>query len=237
MKVAVCVRQGLDGEINPFDASAYECALKIPDAEITLLSMGVEKTKDLLLSLTRLGAKTAILLSDKAFAGADTLATAYTLSMAMRKLQPDLVVCGRQTLVGDTGQTGPMLAELAGYELITNVMSLEVNAEGISAKTREDGEVKAKYPALITVERSFNLRFPRLGSKTGRVDIWSASDIEADLSRCGLIGSPTRVLKTFENKSGKRRCRFIEPSMLWWAIDDGIKKKQRENCRVGNRLR
>lgn len=233
MKVAVCVRQGLDGEINPFDASAYECALKIPDAEITLLSMGVEKTKDLLLSLTRLGAKTAILLSDKAFAGADTLATAYTLSMAMTKLKPDLVVCGRQTLVGDTGQTGPMLAELAGYELITNVMSLEVNAEGISAKTREDGEVKAKYPALITVERSFNLRFPRLGSKTGRVDIWSASDIEADLSRCGLIGSPTRVLKTFENKSGKRRCHFIEPSMLRWAIDEGIKKSKEKIAEPG----
>ncbi len=226
MRVVVCVRQGLDGEINPFDASAYECALQIPDAEITILSMGVEKTKDLLLSLTRLGAKDAILLSDRAFAGADTLATAYALSAAIKKLSPDLIVCGRQTLVGDTAQTGPMLAELSGFELVTNVMSLDATADGISADTREDGRVMARYPALVTVERSFNLRFPRLGSKQKNVEIWSAADVCADISRCGLAGSPTRVIKTFENESGKRRCKFIEPRELSRAIDEGIKKSR-----------
>ncbi len=231
MKVVVCLRQGLDGEINPFDASAYECALQIPDSEITLLSMGVDKTRDLLLSLTRLGAKDAILLSDRAFAGADTLATAYALSMAIKKLSPDLIVCGRQTLVGDTAQTGPMLAELAGFELITNVMSLDATADGLCAETRGDGRMNAKYPALITVERSFDLRFPRLGSRQKNVEIWSAADVGADISRCGLVGSPTRVIKTFENESGKRRCMFIDPTDLSWAINEGI-KKSREKLNV-----
>ena len=76
MKVVVCVRQGLDGELSPFDASAYEAALRLPDAEVTLLSMGPASAKDFLLRLTRLGAKQAILLRDKVFAGTDTLATA-----------------------------------------------------------------------------------------------------------------------------------------------------------------
>ena len=123
MKIVVCIRQGLDGQINPFDACALEEALKI-GGEITLLSMGPASVKDFLLSLTRLGAKKAVLLSDKAFAGADTLATAYTLSLAIKKLNPDYVFCGRQTLVGDTSQTGPMLSVYANMGLITNVMEI-----------------------------------------------------------------------------------------------------------------
>ena len=103
MRVVVCIRQGLDGEINPFDACAYEAALCLPNAEITLLSMAPLSAKDFLLKLTRLGAKKAILLTDSKFVGADTLATAYTLSLAIRKLNPDLTLCGRQTLIGDTG--------------------------------------------------------------------------------------------------------------------------------------
>ena len=86
MKIVVCVRQGLDGEISPFDASAYEAALRIKDAEVTLLSMASIAAKDFLLNLTRLGAKKSVLLNDKAFAGADTLATAYTLSLAVKKM-------------------------------------------------------------------------------------------------------------------------------------------------------
>ena len=102
MKIVVCIRQGLDGEISPFDASAYEAALRFNDAEVVLLSMASLSSKDFLLNLTRLGAKKAVLLNDKAFAGADTLATAYTLSLAIKKLAPEIVICGRQTLIGDT---------------------------------------------------------------------------------------------------------------------------------------
>ena len=84
MKIVVCLRQGQDGEINPFDASAYETALRITGAEITLLSMGPPSTEALLARLSRLGAKRAVLLTDKRFAGADSLATAYTLSLAIK---------------------------------------------------------------------------------------------------------------------------------------------------------
>ena len=198
MKIAVCIRQGLDGEINPFDASAYEEALRIPNAEVTLVSMGAMSAKEFLHGLTRLGATRAILLSDRAFTGADTLATAYTLSLALRKLSPDLVFCGRQTLVGDTAQTGPMLSVLAEYSLITNVMKIEnISGGEVVCQTREEGECRAKLPALLTLERISSLRLPRLRSRLGEIEVWDGEYLGADTSKTGLAGSPTRVIKTF----------------------------------------
>ena len=222
MKIVVCIRQGLDGEISPFDACAYEAALQIADAEIVLLSMGAPTVSDFLLKLTRLGAGRAILLSDKAFAGADTLATAYALSLAIKKLSPDMVFCGRQTLIGDTAQTPVMLAQMLGYSLITNVMSIDrIDVNGIECTTRCEGISAVGFPALITVERINTLRLPRLRSKLGTIETWSAEVVGADMARCGLTGSPTRVLKTFENQSGKRKCTFISREKLEWAICEG----------------
>lgn len=215
MRVCVCIRQGLDGEINPFDACAYEQALRIDGAEITLVSMGPASVYDFLLDLTRRGATEAVLLCDKAFAGSDTLATAYVLSLAMKRLCPDLVICGRQTLIGDTAQTGVMLSALAKMNVITNVMEVRsLTDERIACLTRDEGELEVKLPALITVERINTLRLPRLRSKLGKISVWNAEDIGADVSRCGLSGSPTRVIKTFENSSGKRKCKFITREML-----------------------
>lgn len=228
MKILVCIRQGLDGEINPFDACAYEAALRIPDAEVTLISMGPLTAKDFLLRLTRLGAKKAILLSDKAFAGADTIATAYTLSKAVEKLKPDLIFCGRQTLVGDTAQTGPMLSVYAKTSLITNVMSIDEIGDSITCTTRDMGTQTVSLPALLTIERINNLRLPSIISKMGEVEIWSAEDIGADIKKCGLTGSPTRVIKTFENESGKRKCKFISLDELNIAISDGLNKNKQK---------
>ncbi len=226
MKVVVCVRQGLDGELNPFDASAYEAALQLADAEVTLLSMGPLSAKDFLLKLTRLGAKQAILLSDKAFAGADTLATAYTLSLAIQKINPDLTLCGRQTLIGDTGQTGPMLSVLSGRNLISNVMRLEKAQDHILCTTRAGETAQAVIPALLTVERIYDLRLPSILSKLGQVEIWDAATIGADPAKCGLQGSPTRVLKTFENQSGKRKCKFISFAQLPDVITQARQKRE-----------
>ena len=136
MKIVVCVKQSADGEINPFDASAYETALGIDGAEITLLSMGPEKTAPFLEGLTRLGAESAVLLCDRAFAGADTLATSYALSLAIKRLCPDFVFCGRQSVDGDTGQVGPSLAVRLGFSLVTNVMSLKNAENGLSYTDR-----------------------------------------------------------------------------------------------------
>lgn len=223
MKILVCVRQGLDGEINPFDACAYEEALRIKDAEVILISMGPQSTKDFLLRLSRLGAKKAILLSDSTFAGADTLATAYTLSLAVKKIKPDLIFCGRQTFVGDTAQTGVMLSVFAQTSLITNVMSIDEIGEKITCTTRQENKQTVSLPALLTIERINNLRFPSLMSKVGEIEVLTAKDLGADNTRCGLLGSPTRVLETFENKSGKRKCKFILPNELLDVISESVK--------------
>lgn len=228
MKILVCIRQGLDGEINPFDAAAYESALRIKGAEVTIISMGPQNVKDFLLSLTRLGCKRAILLSDKAFAGADTIATAYTLAQAVKKLCPDLIFCGRQTLVGDTAQTGPMLSYYAETSLITNVMSIDEIGEDITCTTRDMGRQRAKLPALITIERINTLRLPSIMSKLGEVEVWGVEDIGANIEKCGLTGSPTRVLKTYENYSGKRKCKFITAGELEGIISEALKKDSRK---------
>lgn len=225
MKIVVCVKQTVSGDINPFDACAYEAALQIPGAEVILLSMGPEKSKDFLLNLTRLGAKQAYLLCDKAFAGADTLATSYTLSLAVKRLSPDLVICGRQTVDGDTGQVGPALSVAANMNLITNVMKIVACKDKIACETRTMGEQTASYPTLITVERINQLRLPSIRSKRGEVIIWNAEDLGADGSRCGLKGSPTKVMASFQNEDGKRKCKFIEASQLHDCIAEGLKKE------------
>ncbi len=224
MKILVCIRQGRDGEINPFDACAYEEALKI-GGDITIISMGPPKTAEFLSKLTRLGANRAILLTDSAFAGADTLATAYTLSLAAKKINPDLIFCGRQTLEGDTAQVGPMLSVKLGYSLITNVTGISVSENSLVCNTRNNGEQVANFPALLTVERINTLRLPSIRSKMADAEVWSANDIEADLSKCGLQGSPTRVLKTYENDSGKRKCQFINLADLKSVIENSLQKQ------------
>ena len=225
MRIVVCVKQTAAGELNPFDACAYEAALRIPGAEVTLLSMGPQRTADLLLSLTRLGAKKAVLLCDPAFAGSDTLATAYALGLALERLQPDLVLCGRQTIDGDTGQVGPCLARLWGASLVTNVLSIDSLDGGITCTTRE-GTVSAAFPALLTVERIHNLRLPSIRSKPGTVETLTAAQLGAEPCRCGAAGSPTKVMQVFENHTDKRKCQFVGADQLQKCIVEGLRKER-----------
>lgn len=224
MKIVVCVRPD-GGVLGPFDAAAYEEALRIPDAEITLLSMGPLSSKDALHALTRLGDTRAVLLSDPAFAGSDTLATAYALACALNRLSPDLVLLGRQTLIGDTGQTGPMLATLAHLPLVTNVMKIESEGDALSLTTRSEGETRISLPALLTLERTCELRFPRLRSRLGDLLVWGAEDIGAEKDKCGLIGSPTRVLASHENEAGKRKCTFISRDQIPNIVNQALQKQ------------
>lgn len=224
MRVVVCVRT--DGGVpGPFDAAAYEEALRLPDAEVILLSMGPLSAKESLHALTRLGAARAVLLSDPIFAGSDTLVTAYVLSLALKRLSPDLVFVGRQTLVGDTGQTGPMLATMAKLSLLTNVLRVAPPQDkAVTAETREGGENTVSLPALLTFERTCELRFPRLRSRLGEIEVWDAETIGADSEKCGLSASPTRVLATFENESGKRKCKFVSRDELPRIMAEARKK-------------
>lgn len=211
MKAVVCVKV-IDGELNPFDACALECALKHCD-DVTVVSMCPPSAADCLKRLTRLGAK-AILLCDNAFAGSDTLATAYILSQAIKKLDFDVIFCGRQTTDGDTAQVGPCLATLLDIDPICNVMDIkEISHGGISCRTRIGSE-SCGLPALLTIERICELRFPGLRSKLSEITVWNSDDISADKSKCGLSGSPTKVMKVYENKSGKRKCEFIKRDEL-----------------------
>ena len=224
MKIVVCVRQGSDGEISPFDACAYEEALKVKGASVTLLSMGPPKTKDFLSGLTRLGAERAVLLCDNAFAGADTLATSYTLSLAIKKLAPDLVLCGRKTVDGDTAQVGPELSVMCGLPLVTEVMSLDCKENEFSCTDRENNEHTMPYPALLTVERINTLRLPSIRSKTSPVTVLTAAELGADTSKTGLAGSPTKVIKTFENDTDRRHCEFVSVESLNKIIHESLKK-------------
>ncbi len=207
MKIIVCVKV-INGEINPFDESALECALRLSD-DVTVLSMGPEAAEAVLKPLTRLGAK-VVLISDGVFAGSDTLVTADILSKAVSKMEFDLIICGRQSIDGDTAQVGPMLSAKLGIPIHTNVIKLD---KDMQAKTRM-GEARVELPAVVTIERGYYLRFPSIFSKLGEITWWDNSHIGCDVSRCGLSGSPTRVLKTYESKAGKRKCKFIATSEL-----------------------
>lgn len=223
MKVVVCVKQVLD-EINPFDACALECALCIPEAEITIVSMGKPQSDCMLRVLARQGVSRVVLLTDPAFAGADTLATSYVLALAIGRLEPDLVLCGRQSIDGDTAQVGPCLSQMLGFSLITNVMKIHSIGDRISCTSRM-GEETVKIPALLTVEKMNKLRFPSIRAKAKEIEIWTAKDLNADLDRCGLSGSPTRVLRTYQSNIGKKKCTFIQPSELLEIIQTSLSKK------------
>ncbi len=222
MNIVVCIRRLSNGELNPFDACAYEAALRLL-GDITLVSMGPMSVKPFIEGLTRLGAKRAILVSDAAFAGADTLATAYTLSLAIKKLSPDVIFCGRQAIDGDTGQVGPELCELLGVNFSANVQSIKCEKGKIYTQSAFESEHELVLPALITIERINTLRLPSIRSKIIPAEVFSADDIGADLSKIGLKGSPTRVIKTFENTSGKRKCKFITMSELDAVIEESVR--------------
>lgn len=216
MKIVVCVKV-IKGEINPFDESALECALRLSE-DVTVLSMGPKSALSVLKPLTRLGAK-VILLSDNAYAGSDTLATAYVLSEAIKKVGYELVLCGRQSIDGDTAQVGPMVSQMLGIGVESCALSVEPFENGIKVKTRNE-EKRLPLPALVTLERSFVLRFPSIFSKIGEVVEWSNSFLSCDVDRCGLKGSPTRVIKTFESERGKRKCKFISYGELFGLVED-----------------
>jgi electron transfer flavoprotein beta subunit len=172
-----------------------------------VLSMGIPSVENQLRETISLGADTAVLLSDRAFAGSDTLATAYALSMAVKKIgEYDLIVCGKQASDGDTAQVGPSLAEKLGIPHTTYVRKIEEIRKGYIRCQRmtEDGYevLEMTLPALITVVKEINTpRLPsiknKLRAKKETISVWTADDVCADKSLCGLKGSPTQVVKTF----------------------------------------
>ncbi len=209
-KKGTLIRDGIPSIINPEDKNALEAALRLKEAyqgKVTVLSMGPPQAEVALKEALAMGADEAILLSDRAFAGSDTLATSYTLARAIEKIgKYDLIFCGRQAIDGDTAQVGPELAEHLNIPQITYVRDIKVNGSTIIVqKALEDGYavVKSPLPVLLTVIGELNE--PRYPSAKGIVDafrkheitFWTAADLNVDKARLGLDGSPTQVVKTF----------------------------------------
>lgn len=204
------IRDGVPSIINPFDQFALEQGLKIREqagGELTVISMGPPQAKAVVTLALAVGADKGILLTDRAFAGADTLATAYTLATAIKKLgKVDLVLCGLQAIDGDTAQVGPGIATQLRIPQITYAESVEFVENKIRARRLIDGGfemVECKLPLLasMTTPSDFVPTNPPyskiLKAKNKPYVEWKAADIGADPKKLGLSGSPTWVKRVY----------------------------------------
>jgi electron transfer flavoprotein alpha/beta subunit len=205
------MREGVDSIINPFDMYALEEGVRLRErygGSVIALSMGPPQVEGALREAIALGVDEAVLLSDRAFAGADTLATAYTLAKGIRKIgKADVILMGRQAIDGDTGQVGPGVAENLALPHITEIRKIEGVGEDKSIvveRLLEDGYVRLKttLPVVLTVVKEINEpRLPslkgKMAAKKAEIPVWGAADLELDPQRIGLTGSPTQVMKIF----------------------------------------
>ena len=178
------------------------------------MSMGPPSADQVLRDAIAMGADEGILLSHRRFAGADTLATSYTLARAVAKLEDvDLVICGKQAVDGDTAQVGPGLAANLNIPHITQVRKIrELTEDKLAAERLTDRGyevVEVSLPAVITVVKELNEpRIPGLRgmmqAKKAEIPVWGPDDIEAEADRIGLKGSPTQVWRTFEPERQRR---------------------------------
>lgn len=224
------MRQGVPTIINPYDLFALEQALQLRDAhggEVTVLTMGPAMAEDSLRKALTFGANRAVLLTDRYFAGSDTLATSFALSSAIKKISdtwgaPEIVFTGKQTIDGDTAQVGPGVArrlDLNQLTYVARISSLNLAGRSVTVERRAEGGVqtlKTSLPCLITMLEGTNTI--RRGSmedalRAARAEIvkWSTADAGiADLAKCGLKGSPTVVKRVFAPTPRSERAQIID---------------------------
>ena len=216
------IREGVDSIINPYDNYAIEEAIRLKErfgGTVTAISMGPPQAERALRDAMAMGVDEAILLSDMAFAGSDTLATSYTLSDGIKKLGKfDVIVCGRETFDGSTGQVGPEIAHHLNISYITYVSKIHNISDGVieCSGLMEDHyeELKACLPVLITVVKEINQpRIPSLKgmlkAKKAQINTWKSENLEGDISCYGQDGSPTRVVDVWTEQM-KKDGRVIE---------------------------
>lgn len=203
-------REGVESIMNPYDQHALEEAVRLREAhggEVIALTMGPPQAETMLREAISCGADATVLVSDRAFAGADTWATAYTLEHALKKIGDfDLILCGKQAIDGDTAQVGPGLATRLGVPFLTCIQKVrEVHSGGmVVERMMDDGYdvLAVDFPVLLTVVKDINEpRVPslkgKMRAKKAEITKLSADDIGADPSCLGLSGSPTKVVKVF----------------------------------------
>jgi Electron transfer flavoprotein, beta subunit len=235
------IRSGVESIANPYDMVALEAALTLKDTyegTVTVLSMGPPQAEQVLREAISLGADEAILLSDRAFAGADTLATSYALTKAIEKLAQknpvDIVCCGKQAIDGDTAQVGPGIATRLGYTQFTYVTEIKeidtINKRIIVKRKVEGGSeiIRGPLPAVLTVELELakprRASLPRLiHSLKSEISLWNAEAIHGDNQKLGLKGSPTWVKKIFSPPFKEGGPRFDARENPRQAVEDCLK--------------
>ncbi|NFA43315.1 electron transfer flavoprotein subunit beta/FixA family protein [Clostridium botulinum] len=207
-KTGTLIRDGVPSIMNPEDKHALEGALQLKEtlgAKVTVISMGLPMAKATLREALCMGADEAILLTDRALGGADTLATSKALAGVIAKLDYDLVFAGRQAIDGDTAQVGPEIAEHLNIPQVTYVQGVESKGEGTLLVNRalEDGyeKIEIKTPCLLTAIEELNeARYMNVANifstNDDEIKVMSADDIDVDKAELGLKGSPTKVKKS-----------------------------------------
>jgi electron transfer flavoprotein beta subunit len=235
------IREGVPSIINPFDTYAIEEGVRLREKHggtLVILTMGPPQAETALRQAVEVGADEMVLLSDRAFAGSDTLATSFALSQAIRKIGGyDLILCGKQAMDGDTGQVGPGIAEFLDLPLMTYVKKVVELEPGkrirVQAMTDDGYDVlEAPLPAVLTVVKEINVpRLPslrtKMKSKSAKVTVLKAADIGAPSGKIGLEGSPTAVWKIFTPKprSGGEILHGETPAELAEKLFDRLKER------------
>ena len=235
MKIAVCIKQvpavsmlkfdnetrrivrdGVPNEVNPYDVLGLSLATRLKaeaEAEVVVITMGPPQARDALVQAMAMGADRAVHLNDRAFAGSDTLATSRALAMALDRVNPDLIICGRNSTDAETGQVGPEVAEMLGIPQITAVSKLDLDPSlGSITATRltDEGhqELSCDLPVLVTVtdgvaEETYPRREQMEAAGSKPVEELTAADLTDDTSQLGLDGSPTWVNEIFSIESSR----------------------------------
>lgn len=217
------VREGVPSEVNPFDLLGVVRAVELknsPEDEVVVISMGPPATAEGLTNCVALGADRAVLLSDRALAGSDTLATSRALSLVMQREQPDLIICGRNSTDGETGQVGPGIAQHLGYPHVSHVRKLDLSADGksviVERMTDEGFQIlECDLPAVICVTEGVAPELYPDKEQMERAEgipaeVLTCADLTADLSQFGADGSPTWV----------DEIRLVEPNRLGVLLEE-----------------
>lgn len=211
------IRDGVQSIINPYDMHAIEAGLQIREkigGTVTVVTMGPPQAEAALREAISMGVDHAVLLTDRAFAGSDTWATAYALSKAMEYLGADVILCGKQAIDGDTAQVGPEIAEFLDIPHVAYIRKIDdiQNDRIIVERLMDDGfdVIESSLPVLLTVVRELNVpRMPslkgKMAAKKAEIKKLSAADIKAVESSLGLKGSPTQVRNIFAPDAKKDR--------------------------------
>jgi len=237
-KTNTLIRDGVPSIINPDDKAGLEAALRLKDemgAHVTVLSMGPPQADLALKEALAMGADEAVLLTDRAFGGADTWATSTTIAAAIKNLKYDLIITGRQAIDGDTAQVGPQIAEHLNLPNISYAEDIKIENDHIIVKRQYEDRyhtIKAKLPVLITALSEMNA--PRYMTPGGifdafrekKVIVWTLKDITVDTANIGLKGSPTKVKKSFTKGAKSAGKVFnLEPQESAELIVDKMKEK------------